>query len=100
MFDHLDGQDKAICEAVVAGKTNEEIVAELGVAEDKVVALRTYASTAEDKVAEPTEEVKVDEPADVDESEEVEEAPVEVTPASSDEANNIPVDIVDEEETE
>lgn len=40
-LDNLDVQDKAICEALAAGKSEEEVMQEFGVDADKIAQLRS-----------------------------------------------------------
>jgi len=41
-FENLDAQDKAICDAIVAGATDESIVSDFGVDSDKIAQLRGH----------------------------------------------------------
>jgi len=66
-YENLDAQDRAVCDAIVAGQSDSEIVLEFSVEEERVAMLRNHINTqgtSPSPVDEPTPEVTPEAPTE------------------------------------
>lgn len=68
-FENLDPQDKAILDAIVAGKTDDEVTAEFSVDAEKIAQLKGHLANDAEEVEVSEEEILTGEASGTDESE-------------------------------